>query len=173
MTVEGFWQDRRGEKVEAHELEAETVAYLVTERMNIDIGSEQYLAGYLKEDKELPDYSLEAVLKAAGKLEEMIAGKFRFNCQKRKNQNRESQLYLISINEFQFILLDGAMNLLSQNKEALNAFKQRFKVINYRDNNLFVKPYYRQKNKKSQKQVQQTRSFCLFFFFFKTFRNKS
>ncbi len=76
-TEDGFWHDRRSATLPARELEAEAVAYLVTERLQLDIGSVQYLAGYLKNDGQLPNYSLDAVLKAAGKIEEMIAGKFR------------------------------------------------------------------------------------------------
>jgi hypothetical protein len=37
----------------------------------------QYLAGYLDSEVPLPDYSLDAVLKAAGKIEEMLRGEFR------------------------------------------------------------------------------------------------
>ena len=74
-TDEGFWPDRRSATLTVRELEAEAVAYIVTTRHNLDIGSAQYLAGYLK-DKPLPNYSLDTVLKAAGKVEEMMAGKF-------------------------------------------------------------------------------------------------
>lgn len=81
-TKDGFWHDRRSADLPAQELEAEAVAYLVTERLQLDIGSVQYLAGYLKNDGQLPNYSLDAVLKAAGKIEEMIAGKFRLKSKK-------------------------------------------------------------------------------------------
>lgn len=57
--------------------EAEAVAYLVTDRLNLDIGSVAYLAGYLTEKEPVPNYSLDAVLKAAGKIEEMLHGRFR------------------------------------------------------------------------------------------------
>lgn len=39
QTNEGFWADRRGAPPDAAELEAEAVAYLITDRMNLDIGS--------------------------------------------------------------------------------------------------------------------------------------
>ena len=45
--------------------------------MALDIGSAAYLSGYLDHDRPLPNYSLEAVLKSADKLEEMVAGRFR------------------------------------------------------------------------------------------------
>jgi hypothetical protein len=73
----GFWPERCGLDLKVREFEAEAVAYLVTERMALDIGSAAYLCGYLKDDKPLPNYSLEAVLKAAGKVEEMATGRFR------------------------------------------------------------------------------------------------
>ncbi len=74
---DGFWPDRRYTTKVTRELEAEAVAYLVTDRLNLDIGSVQYLAGYLSDDKPLPNYSLDTVLKAVGKIEEMLRGTFR------------------------------------------------------------------------------------------------
>ena len=76
-TKSGFWPDRREMAKRVKEFEAEAVAYLVTDRMGLDIGSAGYLAAYLEPRRELPNYSLEAVLKAAGKVEEMAAGRFR------------------------------------------------------------------------------------------------
>jgi len=74
---DGFWPDRSYATKVTREVEAEAVAYLVTDRLNLDIGSVQYLAGYLCDDKPLPNYSLDIVLKAAGKIEEMLRGTFR------------------------------------------------------------------------------------------------
>jgi uncharacterized protein DUF955 len=74
---DGFWPDRRYATKVMREFEAETVAYLVTDRFNLDIGSVQYLAGYLSDDKPLPSYSLDTLLKASGKIEEMMRGTFR------------------------------------------------------------------------------------------------
>lgn len=73
----GFWPDRRDAPLDVREFEAEAVAYFVTDRFNLDIGSVSYLASYLKPGHPLPNYSLDAVLKAAGKIEEMLAGRFR------------------------------------------------------------------------------------------------
>jgi hypothetical protein len=80
----GFWTDRRPLNLEVREFEAEAVAYLVTDRMNLDIGSVRYLAGYLEAEQRLPNYSLDAVLKAAGKVEEMAAGRFRLKQKAKK-----------------------------------------------------------------------------------------
>jgi IrrE N-terminal-like domain len=76
-TEKGFWPNRRGVELSPRELEAEAVAYLVTSRMRLDIGSIRYLAEYLTSEAELPNYSLDIVLKAAGKIEQMAAGTFR------------------------------------------------------------------------------------------------
>ena len=74
---DGFWPDRRYAAKITREFEAEAVAYLVTDRLNLDIGSVEYLAGYLSDDKPLPNYSFDSVLKAVGKIEEMLRGSFR------------------------------------------------------------------------------------------------
>jgi hypothetical protein len=74
---QGFWPDRSHAPIDVKEFEAEAVAYWVTDRLNLDIGSEQYLAGYISDDKPLPNYSLDNVVKAVGKIEEMLRGTFR------------------------------------------------------------------------------------------------
>ncbi len=83
-TERGWWPERRGMDLTAREFEAEAVAYFVTERMALDIGAVEYLAGYLDKDRPLPNYSLETVLKSAGKVEEMAAGRFRMKPKKEK-----------------------------------------------------------------------------------------
>jgi hypothetical protein len=72
----GFWPDRCYVAKITREFEAEAVAYVVTDRLNLDIGSVQYLAGYLSDEKALPSYSLDMVLKAVGKIEGMLRGTF-------------------------------------------------------------------------------------------------
>jgi hypothetical protein len=73
----GFWPDRSHAAKVTREFEAEAVAYLIADRLNLDIGSVEYLAGYLVGNKPLPNYSLDSVLKAVGKIEVMLRGTFR------------------------------------------------------------------------------------------------
>jgi len=47
----------------------------------------QYLAGYLSDDKPLPNYSLDNVLKAVGKIEEMLRGTLRVRRSQRTKAN--------------------------------------------------------------------------------------
>lgn len=70
-------RDTKKLTLDVREFEAEAVAYFVTDRLNLDIGSVSYLSGYLSETKPIPNYSMDAVLKAAGKIEEMLHGRFR------------------------------------------------------------------------------------------------
>ena len=86
----GFWPDRSYVGKVTREFEAEAVAYLVTDRLNLDIGSVQYLAGYLSDDKPLPNYSLDAVSKAVGKIEEMLRGTFRVRYRPRARRRLKS-----------------------------------------------------------------------------------
>jgi hypothetical protein len=73
-----WWDSRMGLPTSVMEFEAESVAHIVTTRMALDIGSVEYLSGYLKSGtSDLPNYSLESILTAAGKIETMAAGKFR------------------------------------------------------------------------------------------------
>lgn len=73
----GWWEARINLSKAEREFEAEAVAYLVTSRMALEIGSASYLAEYLTPGSTLPKYSLETVLRAAGKVEEMTSSKFR------------------------------------------------------------------------------------------------
>ena len=66
-----WWPDRRGLEHQVREFEAESVAYMVCARLGISNPSEQYLAGYLGQQKETPHISLDCVMKAAGLIESM------------------------------------------------------------------------------------------------------
>lgn len=68
---EKWWPDRRGLPSEICEFEAESVSYLLCSRIGIDSPSDEYLAGYLKENAETPTMSLDCVLKASGLIEQM------------------------------------------------------------------------------------------------------
>jgi hypothetical protein len=56
------------------EFEAEAVAYLVTDRLGLDIGSVSYLSGYLSAEEAIPAYSLDTALKVAGRIELLMIG---------------------------------------------------------------------------------------------------
>ncbi len=77
QTKTGWWKYRIDLTKEVEEFEAEAAACLFTLRMALDISSETYLAGYLAEDKPLPKYSLDSILPAVGKLEQMANGRWR------------------------------------------------------------------------------------------------
>jgi len=66
-----WWPDRRGLNHIVREFEAESIAYLVSTRAGIDNPSEQYLAGYVGKQEQVPPISLECTMKAAGLIEHM------------------------------------------------------------------------------------------------------
>lgn len=68
---ESFWPDRQKLGKKVVEIEAESVAYLVCRRRDLHLCAEKYLSGYIQQDKELPPFSLDAVLKATKHIEEM------------------------------------------------------------------------------------------------------
>ena len=57
------------------EFEAESVCWLLCERMGIQNPSAEYLSGYLNSNNEIPNISIDAVLKATGIIESIIHGK--------------------------------------------------------------------------------------------------
>ena len=81
-----WWPDRSNYDKTAREMEAESVCYLVCQRIGIDNPSEQYLADYLDKDGNVPPISLEAVMKAAGLIEQM--GRERMQPRKEKEAKK-------------------------------------------------------------------------------------
>ena len=77
-----WWPDRCGLDKLSVEFEAESVTYLVCERFGIDNPSAEYLSGYLKKDQEIPNISIECVMKSAGLIEQM--GRERLKLRKEK-----------------------------------------------------------------------------------------
>jgi IrrE N-terminal-like domain len=80
---EKWWPDRRGLRHAAQEFEAESVCFLVCERLGIDNPSDEYLAGYVGKNEQIPPISLDCVMKAAGLIERM--GRERLGARKEKN----------------------------------------------------------------------------------------
>ena len=71
------WLPRRyniGMMSEQREFEAETVCWIICERMGIRNPSASYLAGYLEKNNRIPNISIDAVLKAAGFIESLTEG---------------------------------------------------------------------------------------------------
>jgi hypothetical protein len=66
-----WWPDRQGLNPMIREFEAESVCFLACRRFGIDNPSDEYLSGYVKENKEVPPISLEAVMTASGLVERM------------------------------------------------------------------------------------------------------
>lgn len=67
-----WWPKRDDVEKAVMEFEAEIVAWLLCERRGIKNPSAQYLSWYLGNNNEIPDISLETVLKAAGMIESMV-----------------------------------------------------------------------------------------------------
>ncbi|MGM0443576.1 MAG: hypothetical protein ACQEQV_05255 [Fibrobacterota bacterium] len=64
--------DRRNLSVTAQEFEAETVAWIVSQRMDLNPFSHEYLAQYVDEGGLIPKIRLELVISVAGKIEKML-----------------------------------------------------------------------------------------------------
>lgn len=65
-----WWKDRLC-TTEEKEFEAETVAFLVCRRLDIDYNPVKYLAGYVDVDCKIPDISLDSVFRAVDLIEQM------------------------------------------------------------------------------------------------------
>ena len=71
-----WWPERKTENICTKEFEAESVTWLVCERLGIKNPSASYLSNYLEGNNKIPNVSLEAILKAAGMVEAMTMRKF-------------------------------------------------------------------------------------------------
>jgi hypothetical protein len=66
-----WWPDRHFLSHSVREFEAESVSYLVCRRLGIDTPAEEYLSGFVNQNRETPPISLECVTKVAGLVEQM------------------------------------------------------------------------------------------------------
>ena len=66
------WSDRRSLDKNQREFEAESVCWLICEMMGIKNPSAEYLSGYLNNNKEIHNISIDAVLKAVNLIEPMV-----------------------------------------------------------------------------------------------------
>lgn len=66
-----WWPDRRFVAPDIAEFEAESVSFLVCQRLGLDSPAEEYLASYVRNYSEPPALSLECVMKVAGLIEKM------------------------------------------------------------------------------------------------------
>lgn len=70
-----WWPDRRKTTTRVREFEAETVAYLVCQRVDESARMPPYLDGYLEDNDTVPEgISLDVVTKAAGMIIELLGG---------------------------------------------------------------------------------------------------
>jgi hypothetical protein len=68
---EKWWPTRRGLAHDIEELEAESVCYLVCQRLRIENPSEKYISTYAKDEKQIKNISLDCIIKAATLIEHM------------------------------------------------------------------------------------------------------
>jgi hypothetical protein len=67
-----WWESRKGNlNKDIEEIEAESVSFLVCMRNGLETTSQEYLSSYIKDDKELPNISLETILTVANHIETM------------------------------------------------------------------------------------------------------
>lgn len=71
-----WWKDRRrfNLSLESMEFEAESVCWLICGRLGIENPSAEYLEGYTNKNGEIPDVSVDTILKASGSIESLIKG---------------------------------------------------------------------------------------------------
>lgn len=72
ITPKNKWWSPRNINHSIKEFEAETIAWLVCERAGIKNPSEKYLAGYIKDNAEIPNISIEMILKAVNQIEQLF-----------------------------------------------------------------------------------------------------
>lgn len=56
----------------AEELEAETVSFLVSKKMGLATNAAEYIAGYIKSENDLIEFSYESVIKTADRIDQLF-----------------------------------------------------------------------------------------------------
>ena len=80
-----WWPERENLNISSEEIEAESVAYLVSRRIGLQSCSEKYLSNYTGSNQEMPIFSLNAVLQAVSYVEDM--GKHRWKEPRKRRRN--------------------------------------------------------------------------------------
>lgn len=70
-TQRHWWNDRSKTSPSVKEIEAESISYLVSVRGGLTTSSAEYLSNYVRENDEVPQFSLETVLTVSGYIEMM------------------------------------------------------------------------------------------------------
>jgi len=73
-----WWKDRSKLDTEVEEFEAESIAYLVSQRLGLDSQSEKYLANYVYENERIPNIDFKVILDAVSTIEKI--GKKKSQC---------------------------------------------------------------------------------------------
>lgn len=68
---QGLWPNRTNLSKNVMEFEAESVSFLVCQRMSIDTPAAEYLSGYLNNNEVVPEISLDTIFKAVQRIESM------------------------------------------------------------------------------------------------------
>lgn len=68
---QGLWPNRTNLSKNVMEFEAESVSFLVCQRMSIDTPAAEYLSGYLNNNEVIPEISLDTIFKAVQRIESM------------------------------------------------------------------------------------------------------
>jgi hypothetical protein len=81
-----LWPDRQNLDDPTREFEAESVSYMVCNRQGIVTTSPEYLANYVRDNDEIPNISMESVMKAAGLIETMSMQKMKLRPERPSQQ---------------------------------------------------------------------------------------
>jgi hypothetical protein len=73
----GKWQDRSHVDHQIKEIEAESISYLVCNRLGLKTSSDSYLAGYISENDTMPPISFDSVLTVSFIIEQMGSSKYK------------------------------------------------------------------------------------------------
>lgn len=83
-----LWPDRTHLNQVTREFEAESVSYMVCARQGIETTSPNYLAEYVKRHDEIPEISMESVMKASGLIEAMSIQRMKLRKEKTTAQQQ-------------------------------------------------------------------------------------
>lgn len=78
-----WWQYRRDLEKSIREIEAESISYLVCNRIGLETTSDKYLSSYIQDHQKLPNISFNSILLVSGYIEQM--GSKTFKPKKRKS----------------------------------------------------------------------------------------
>lgn len=77
INIDSWWEDRSSLSEQIHEIEAESISYIVCSRLGLETSSVSYLTNYVDKNEKMPTISFDIILTVSNYIGQMSKSYFR------------------------------------------------------------------------------------------------